>query len=158
MVPGDNQDGGRELEDFGEPLIEFLDDGDLAGKITVFPVRIGFFDVQEKEIVFAIMPFQAGDLVLDGAAGFQDIHAHQPGQPLVHGIYRDSGRLQLEQLGHGRNGRVLGEAPQQAGIGREGTGQFGGQAVNELIDDAGGLGGGFALGPGMEDRPADGFR
>ena len=50
VVAGDHDDVGLERQQLGNVLIDFLNDGHLAGKVAIFAGRVCALDVHEEEV------------------------------------------------------------------------------------------------------------
>ena len=130
---------GRQRLDLRDEGIEAFERGDLRVEVTVFARLVGVLVVHEEEVVALPVLRDRRHLVGEGAAGLDDIHAHDPREAAIHRVRGDRGGTEPEDLGEPRQVREPIEATQQHHVGGRRIGEHRARLVHERVDDLRGM-------------------
>src|SRR5829696_70665 len=113
MVAGDGQGIGAEVEQARYLGVYFLYHRGLSVEVSVLASGVGRLDVDKEEVVVVPVRLQRLELTGDAVAFFEELHAGQAGQALVHRVAGDGGGGEVVGLVEGGEGGVHSEAAYQ---------------------------------------------
>jgi len=99
MIAGDDQDVGLERQKVRQGLVDAFDDFDFALKVPVFPHAVGFFDMDEEEVVLRPC-FLGGSEFVFGRLTLKrdDFHPNQVRHTAIHRINCNAAGVQSKHL------------------------------------------------------------
>ena len=122
---------GAEVEQARYLGVYFLYDRGFSVEVSVLASGVGRLDVDEEEVVVVPVRLQRLELTGDAFALFEELHAGEAGQALVHRVAGDGGGVEVVGLVEGGEGGVHPEAAYQDRV----RGVLVGQDLVGLLDE-----------------------
>src|SRR3982751_4220298 len=98
VVAGHGEHSGAEAQEIRYQGVHLFYGRDLSAEITVLTGGVGGLDMDEEEVIGAPVLLEGLKLAGYALAFFQDFHADEPGEALVHGVASDGRRAELVDL------------------------------------------------------------
>src|SRR5213593_1865320 len=132
VIAGDDQDVRPEGADVRDRPVQPLERLDLRVEVSVLARLVGVLVVNEEEVVRVPVLAERRELVVEGGAGLEDVHADELRETAVHRVGRDRRAPEPEDLGKPREFRQLVEAAQEHHV----RGRRVGEQASGLADEA----------------------
>jgi len=157
VVAGDGDDGGLGGHQQAEGGIGFFNGGDFAGKVAIFTVHVGAFDVDEDVIKRLEGVRGGGEFFFYCLRAFDFLHADELGETFVHRVDGDGGGFEAVAFLEGFDFWLVRDAAEQKAIGRLAVFQQRQRLLVKLGDDFGGFGGFGGLLDRLDGRNGETF-